>query len=80
MCVFITLVYQLMARIAQLPDTLYAYDFVRLATREQHACTRERLLRMAHLQQHGSLTRTAAALFVPITTVQSWLNKLRKDG
>ena len=69
-----------MARIAQLPDTLYTYDFACLAKREQHACTRERLLGMAHLQKHGSLTRTAEALFVHITTVQSWLNRLRKDG
>ena len=74
------MVYQLMARIAQLPDTLYTYDFIRLARREQHACTRERLLGMAHLQKHGSLTRTAQALFVHITTVQSWLNRFRKEG
>ena len=69
-----------MARITQLPDTIYAHNFVRLARREQHACTRERLLGMAHLQKHGSLTRTAEALFVHITTVQSWLNRFRKDG
>ena len=60
-----------MARITQLPDTLYAHDFVRLARREQHACTRERLLGMAHLQKQGSLTRTAEALFVHITRIGS---------
>ena len=69
-----------MARVAQLPESLYDHDFVRLARQEKHACTRERLLGMAHLQKHGSLTRTAEALFVNITTVQNWINRFRQDG
>jgi transposase len=69
-----------MARITRLPVQIYEYDFVNLARKEQHACTRERLLGMAHLQSHGSLTKTAAALFVAITTVQNWLNRFRRDG
>ena len=69
-----------MPRTAQLPDTIHDYDFVKLARQERHACTRERLLGMAHLQQHGSLTRTAEALFVDITTVQNWLNRFRQEG
>ena len=35
---------------------------------------------MAHLQKHASLTRTAEALFVHITTVQNWLNRFRREG
>ncbi len=35
---------------------------------------------MAHLQKHGSLTRTAEALFVHITTVQNWLNRFSREG
>ena len=40
----------------------------------------DRLLGMAHLQKHASLTRTAEALFVHITTVQNWLNRFRREG
>ena len=47
-----------MARNTQLPETINDYNFVRLARQERHACTRERLLGMAHLQTHSSLTRT----------------------
>ena len=53
-----------MARPTRLPEAIYDYNFVQLARQEPHACTRERLLGMAHLQKHGSLTRTAQALFV----------------
>ena len=69
-----------MARPTQLPEAIYDHNFVQLARRESHACTRERLLGMAHLQKHGSLTRTAEALFVHITTVQNWLNRFRREG
>jgi transposase len=69
-----------MAQITQLPESIHAYDFVYLARQESHARTRERLLGMAHLQTHGSLTRTAKALFVNINTVQNWLNRFRRDG
>ena len=69
-----------MARLTRLPETIYDYNFVQLARQEPHACTRERLLGMAHLQKHGSLTRTAQALFVHITTVQNWLNRFRREG
>ena len=69
-----------MARPTRLPELIYDYDFVQLARQESHACTRERLLGMAHLQKHGSLTRTAEALFVHITTVQNWLNRFRREG
>ena len=69
-----------MARPTRLPEAIYDYNFVQLARQEPHACTRERLLGMAHLQKHGSLTRTAQALFVHITTVQNWLNRFRREG
>ena len=69
-----------MARLTRLPEAIYDYNFVQLARQEPHACTRERLLGMAHLQKHGSLTRTAEALFVHITTVQNWLNRFRHEG
>ena len=69
-----------MARPTRLPELIYDYNFVQLARQESHACTRERLLGMAHLQKHGSLTRTAEALFVHITTVQNWLNRFRQEG
>ena len=35
---------------------------------------------MAHLQKHASLTRTAEALFVHMTTVQNGLNRCRREG
>ena len=69
-----------MARTTRLPTVIHDYNFVKLARQERHACTRERLLGMAHLQKHGSLTRTADALFVHITTVQHWLNRFRREG
>lgn len=69
-----------MARITQLPTTLYNYDFVKLARTESHARTRQRLIGMAHLQQHGSLKRTAQALFVSVISVQNWLNRFRREG
>jgi transposase len=69
-----------MGRTTNTPPEIYDYDFVKLARNESHACTRERLLGMAHIQKHGSLTRTAEALFVHITTVQSWLNRFRREG
>ncbi len=69
-----------MGRIANLPKDLYEHDLLRVARRESHACTRERLLGMAHLQKHGSLTETSKALFISMTTVQSWLNRFRENG
>ena len=69
-----------MARPTRLPESIYDYNFVQLARQEPHACTREQLLGMAHLQKHGSLTRRAEALFVHITTVQNWLNRFRREG
>lgn len=69
-----------MARITHLPSTIHDYDFVKLARTEPHAPTRERLLGMAHLQHHGSLKRTAEALFVSVTSVQNWLNRFRCEG
>jgi len=69
-----------MGRGACLPKELYEYDFVRLARQESHACTRERLLGMAHLKKHGSLTRTSEALFVAVGTVHSWLKRFRENG
>ena len=69
-----------MPRTTHLPDTIHDYNFVKLARQERYACTRERLLGMAHLQKHGSLTRTAESLFVHITTVQNWLNRFHQEG
>ena len=46
-----------MARPTRLPEAIYDYNFVLLARQEPHACTRERLLGMAHLQKHGSVRR-----------------------
>ena len=53
-----------MVRSTRLPKAIYDYNFVQLARWEPHACTRKLLLGMAHLQKHGSLTRTAEALLV----------------
>ncbi len=69
-----------MPRATNLPIEINNYNFIKLARQERHACTRERLLGMAHLQEHGSLTKTSKALFVSVTTVCNWLNRFRASG
>ena len=68
-----------MARPTRLPEALYDYHVVPLARQAPHAGTRERLLGMAHWQQHGSLTRMAEALWIYMTKGQNWLNGLRRE-
>ena len=64
----------------ELPETLYAHDFVELARRELDGRVRVRLLALAHLQERRSPREVGAMLKVHEKTVLKWLRRFRAGG
>jgi len=64
----------------ELPEALYAHDFVELARREWDGRVRVRLLALAHLQEGRTAREVGAMLKVHEKTVLKWLRRFRAGG